>query len=161
LEYLEKDAGRAVDDVRRYSHELRPGVLDHLGLKAALGQIAEDINKLNHFTVEVEVEGHEQELSDEVKLGFFRIAQEAVNNCRKHSRASKAVISLQFQENQIVMAVIDNGVGFDVHEAAARSGKKGSLGLISMQERANLIGANLMIASQPGKGTTITVDLSV
>src|SRR5512136_2271571 len=77
LTFLEKDAGRAADDVRRYSHELRPSVLEHLGLQASIEQIAEDINKLNHFKVELEVQGKEPMLSEEIKLGFFRIAQEA------------------------------------------------------------------------------------
>ena len=98
LEYLEKDAELAFNDVRRYSHELRPVVLEHIGLLASLEQIAEDINKLNCFKVEVEVNGKEPKLSEDVKLGFFRIAQEALNNVRKHAKASRAVISLKFQE---------------------------------------------------------------
>jgi PAS domain S-box-containing protein len=155
LEYLEKDAGRAVDDVRRYSHELRPGVLEHLGLQAALEQIAEDFNKLNSFKIEVDVEGDEPILTEDVKLGFFRIGQEAINNIRKHAKASKATISLQFNDNQARMIVMDNGVGFNTHESASRSKGKGSLGLMSMQERANLIGADLNIESELNKGTRV------
>ncbi len=159
LQYLEIDAGRAVNDIRRYSHELRPGVLDHLGLRAALEQIAEDLNKLNHFTVELEVEGKEQELSEAVKLGFFRIAQEALNNARKHAKASNAIIKLDFQENKVRLIVSDNGTGFDVREAAAQSIQRGSLGLMSMQERAKLIGAELRIDSKPGEGTSVVVEM--
>jgi PAS domain S-box-containing protein len=159
LEYLEKDAGRAVDDIRRYSHELRPGVLEHLGLLAALEQMAEDISKLNLFEIKVEVEGIEPALSEDVKLGFFRVAQEAINNIRKHAKASRATISLQFKDNQARMVVIDDGVGFDTQESASRSKGKGSLGLMSMQERANLIGASLKIESNPGQGTTIKVEM--
>ena len=89
LQFLEKDADRAFNDVRRYSHELRPVVLEHQGLLAAIEQIADDYNKLGQLSVEVNVEGVEPELSEEVKLGFFRIAQEALNNVRKHSKASQ------------------------------------------------------------------------
>jgi PAS domain S-box-containing protein len=158
LEFLEKDASRAVDDVRRYSHELRPGVLEHLGLRAAIEQIAEDVNKLSQIKVEVNVEGEEPILSEDVKLGFFRIAQEALNNCRKHAKASNAFIDLIFLPNLIRMSINDNGIGFDMKEAKTRTARNGNLGLMSMHERARLIGANLEIESEPGKGTTISVE---
>jgi PAS domain S-box-containing protein len=161
LRYLEKDAGRAVDDVRRYSHELRPGVLEHLGLRAALEQIAEDINKLNYFKIEIEVEGKEPKLTEDVKLGFFRIAQEAINNIRKHAKASQGIISLQFRNNRVRMRVIDNGIGFDARESFSRSKGKGSLGLMSMEERAKLIEADLKIESKPGKGTIVGLEKRV
>jgi len=162
LKYLERDAGRAVDDVRRYSHELRPGVLEHLGLQAALEQIAEDINKLRQMSVKVDVEGREPEMSEVVKLGFFRIAQEAINNSRKHAKASQVVVGLNYSENQIQMIVSDNGVGFDVRKEKDKSGTglRGSLGLTSMQERAKLIGADLKIDSRPGEGTKVVVQLN-
>jgi PAS domain S-box-containing protein len=158
LQFLEKDASRAIDDVRRYSHELRPAVLDRLGLLAALEQVAEDINKLKQITVELTVEGEEQPLSEDIRLGLFRIAQEATNNARKHSKASLATIRLDFLDNSVRLTVQDNGVGFDTQKAPNFSTLKGSLGLTSMQERAKLIGANLIIDSQPGQGTRITVE---
>jgi len=159
LEYLEKDAGRAVDDVRRYSHELRPGVLEHLGLLAALEQIAEDINKLQQIKVEVKSEGKEQPLSEEIKLGFFRIAQEALNNARKHARAANAKVYLKYEADRLQMTVSDDGTGFDVQKAKTQAGLKGSLGLVSMQERAKLIAAKIKFESKPGKGTNITVEI--
>jgi PAS domain S-box-containing protein len=161
LGYLEKDAGRAVDDVRRYSHELRPGVLDHLGLRAALEQLAEDIDKLKQVRVVLEVEGDEPELTDNIKLGLFRIAQEALSNARKHSKAKDVFINLYFTDNLVKLTVTDNGVGFDVGGAATRSSLKGSLGLMSMQERAALIGADLKIESKPGYGTKITSEVKL
>jgi PAS domain S-box-containing protein len=159
LRFLEKDADRAFQDVRRYSHELRPGVLEHLGLQAAMEQIADDINKLAQITVEVNIEGEEPEISEDVKLGFFRIAQEALNNSRKHAKGSRATIRLQFLENRVKMTVSDNGAGFDMKEALNRTSLKGNLGLTSMQERAKLIGANLQIDSKPGAGTIVTVEM--
>lgn len=161
LSYLEKDAGRAVDDVRRYSHELRPGVLEHLGLQAALEQIAEDINKLDKIAVDVNVEGEEPEISEEIKLGLFRIAQEALNNARKHAKASRADISLRFTHSYLKLIVSDNGTGFDLQWAAVRSNIKGSLGLISMRERAKLIGADLNIESRLGKGTNVIAEVKL
>jgi signal transduction histidine kinase len=159
LRYLEKDADRAFHDIRRYSHELRPVVLEHMGLLPALEQIAEDINKLNLFQVEIDAKGREPELSEEVKLGFFRIAQEAINNVRKHSKANNAIIHLKFQKKKLSMMVIDNGTGFDIKQSSASAGNKGSLGLMSMRERAELIGADLKIESKPGKGTVVSVEM--
>jgi PAS domain S-box-containing protein len=161
LVYLEKDAARAVDDVRRYSHELRPGVLEHLGLQAALEQIAEDVNKFNQVAVEVDTEGEEPGIPEEVKLGFFRIAQEALNNARKHADASRINISIQFTGSCVKLAVTDNGIGFDIQQAAVRTNLQGNLGLMSMRERAKLIGADLNIESEIGKGTTVTAEIKL
>ncbi len=161
LRYLERDADRAFNDVRRYSHELRPGVLEHLGLQSALEQIIEDTNKLQQIRVELKVEGSELVLAEEIKLAFFRIAQEALNNTRKHARADMAAVKLQFFDHRVRMTVCDNGFGFNFKEVLARTGKNGSLGLMSMQERARLIGADLKIQSEPGKGTTVTAEVKL
>ncbi len=158
LKYLNRDASRAVDDIRRYSHELRPGVLEHLGLQAALEQMAEDHNKLGQIHVYVNVDGVEPDLSEDIRLGFFRIAQEAISNARKHARVPSALVKLNFNDHKIIMLVSDKGIGFDPQKAVSRLGETGSLGLMSMQERARLIGANLKIDSQPGQGTTIRVE---
>jgi PAS domain S-box-containing protein len=157
LRFLEKDAERAFNDVRRYSHELRPVVLEHYGLVTALEQLAEDYNKLGPLSVNVNVEDAEPDLSEEIKLGFFRIAQEALNNSRKHAKARLVNIDLKFSLKQIKMTVSDNGEGFNIRNTLKRSGGKGNLGLISMRERANLIDADLKIESEPGKGTKVTL----
>jgi PAS domain S-box-containing protein len=155
LEFLRKDAERAFNDVRRYSHELRPGVLEHLGLQAALDQITDDINKLKQVPVEFQVGGIEPNISEDIKLAFFRIAQEALNNARKHAKASRIDLILKFNGHSVQMVVSDNGVGFDYEETMKNTGGSGSLGLMSMSERANLVNANLKIESEPGKGTKV------
>jgi PAS domain S-box-containing protein len=159
LKYLERDADRAFHDVRRYSHELRPTVLEHQGLTAALEQIADDYNKLGELPVELNIEGVEPDLSEEVKLGFFRIAQEALNNTRKQSKATRSLFSIAFLKEKVRMSITDNGTGFSTREAKARFSSKGSLGLMSMRERANLIGAHLKIESKLGQGTVISIEI--
>lgn len=161
LKILEKDADRAFHDVRRFSHELRPSVLEHMGLQTALEQLAEDINKLQQIDVEVQAEGMEPDLTEEVKLGLFRIAQEALSNSRKHAQASKVIINLKFQPDRLRLEVSDNGSGFDVQEARNRAGKRGSLGLMSMQERATLIGADLNIESRLGQGAAVIAEVKL
>jgi PAS domain S-box-containing protein len=159
LHFLEKDAERAFNDVRRFSHELRPTTLEHHGLVGALEQIADDFNKLGQLSVKVYIEGMEPELSEEVKLGFFRIAQESLNNTRKHSKASQANIDLRFSQKRMWMMISDNGEGFDTKQVLKISGSKGSLGLMSMRERADIIGATLKMKSKPGEGTIIRVEV--
>jgi signal transduction histidine kinase len=161
LEFLRKDSERAFNDVRRYSHELRPGVLEHLGLQAALEQIADDINKLKQVPVELHVEGNEPELSEEVKLAFFRITQEALNNARKHAKASQLSIDLSFKPHLVRMVISDDGMGFSSRGSSKESLSRGSLGLMSMRERANLINGNLQIESEPGKGTKVILKARV
>ena len=155
LKFLEKDANRAFNDVRRYSHELRPTTLEHQGLVGALVQVADDYNILGQLEVEVHIEGAEPELSEDVKLGFFRIAQEALNNSRKHAKASRVDINVRFNHKQIRMMISDNGAGFDIEQTLKKRGGQSGLGLLSMRERADLINANLKIVSAPGKGTEV------
>jgi PAS domain S-box-containing protein len=161
LLFLERDADRAFNDVRRYSHELRPVVLEHQGLAAALEQIADDYNKLGQLSVEVQIEGIEPRLSEDIKLGYFRIAQEALNNTRKYAKAKQANIDIRFYRKQVWMLISDNGVGFNVKEAVKKSGGKGSLGLMSMRERADLINADLKIESLPGQGTRVILKANI
>lgn len=161
LKFLKKDADRAFNDVRRYSHELRPAVLDKLGLRVALEQAAEDINKIEPLDVEVEVKGEEPNLPDEIKLGLFRIAQEALNNARKHACATRVNVNIQYVDGMVKVRVVDNGIGFDRRESTDRSGKRGSLGLMSMEERARIIGADLRISSFPGSGTAVTAEVKL
>ncbi len=92
-------------DVRRYSHELRPVILEHQGLASALEQMAEDHNKLGQVSVKVFVEGLEPDLTEDVKLGFFRIAQEALSNIRKHSKAETSDISIRFTQKRVLMII--------------------------------------------------------
>jgi len=158
LRFLEKDAGHAVEEVRRYSHELRPSVLEDMGLLAALQQAAEDIGKIDSLKIDFEVEGTEPGLPEAIKLGTFRIAQEALNNIRKHAKANNTLIKLKFSTSRLSMSIIDNGIGFDVSDARLSS-RKSSLGMMSMEERAEYMGASLKIASHPGHGTTVRIEV--
>jgi signal transduction histidine kinase len=103
----------------------------------------------------------EPELSEEIKLGFFRVAQEALNNIRKHSKASQVDIDLSFNHKQLKMTVSDNGQGFNAKQALKIRGGKGSLGLLSMKERADLIHADLKINSEPGDGTQVILKAKI
>ncbi len=110
-----------LDSVRRFSHELRPGDLDAVGLILTLERLTEELNREEKTVATLEVIGPEQRLSTEVELALFRIAQEALRNVRKHSEATEAKVRIEFTHNKVKLDVIDNGTGFDFPKVHLRS----------------------------------------
>ena len=105
--------------------------------------------------------GEEHRLPEEVAIALFRITQEALRNVWRHSGATSAEITVEFGENKVRITVSDNGKGFNLPENIGDLARDGKLGLAGMQERAQLVGGTLTVQSQPHKGTSITVELSV
>jgi two-component system sensor histidine kinase DegS len=161
LEELHQQADRALEGVRRFSQDLRPSILDDLGLVPALEWLASDLEQHFGIAVNFEVTGEVSRFAPEIELVLFRIAQEALRNIWKHSGASRAWIGLECRDDSTVLTIGDNGKGFKIPEKVAELAPAGKLGLVGMQERARLVGANLAVASEPGEGTTITVELPV
>ncbi len=156
LDLLRKKINKIMNDVRRFSHELRSGVLDRLGLVSALETLADELTE-RKINAQFNVTGPERRLSPDIELVLFRICQEALRNIWKHSNAGIADILLEFKPDQVKLSVTDNGQGFELPEPIDLAGK-GKLGLIGMQERARLIHGNLVIKSKPGSGTTILIE---
>jgi signal transduction histidine kinase len=161
LEDLRTQTVSALDYVRRYAQDLRPRILDDLGLIPALEWMAEDLEKNYGVKAHVEVSGTERNLSAEVQLLLFRIAQEALSNIRKHAKASLAVIKLAFGQDTITMTVRDNGHGFQVPARFEDLASAGRLGIMGMAERARLLSGTLEIKSELGKGTRVITRLPV
>jgi len=154
-------AVETLNGVRRYAQELRPAILDDMGLVAALEWIADRLHSDTGIKVEVGIDIPEIELSHDVQLVLFRIAQEALGNIKRHAGASKAAISLKSKGSTVSMTITDNGKGFTVPPSLSDIGGSGKLGLIGMQERAQLLGGTVGIASRPKKGTTVTVEIPI
>ncbi len=154
---LRESVDQTQKEVRRYSHELRPGVLEHLGLEAALESLMQDANKRGETKVSLDISGNERRLAEEVELALFRIAQEAINNIFKHAEAAKAQINLNYTPRKIRLTIVDNGKGFRRVKKKALLGS--GLGLVGMEERAQLIGARFKINSIPGQGTSVSVEV--
>ena len=112
LEGLRHQAIEALESARRIAQDLRPRILDDLGLVPALEWLVDNLIKLHDIECHVEIKGEERLLPSEVQLLLFRIAQEAVNNIRKHTNATKALITLDFAGEKTTLAVADNGQGF-------------------------------------------------
>ena len=159
LQDLRSQAVEALEALRATAQGLRPRIIDDLGLVAALEWIAEELEKDHEIQTKVEARGMKQALSPETQIVLFRIAQEALNNIRKHAKASLVTIRLEGSDNDISMTVTDNGEGFEVPVRAEDMVSAGRLGLMGMYERARLLNGNLQIKSAPGQGTELTVRL--
>ncbi|MGZ6230241.1 MAG: response regulator [Syntrophales bacterium] len=138
------------NDVRRIMADLRPSVLDDLGIIAAMNWFCREYQKTySHISLEKQIEISEDDVPDLLKTPIFRISQEAMNNIARHSKATRATLSLQKQDGEIVLTIQDNGQGFDLDTT------KRGLGLSTMRERTELSGGSFALESTMGKGTTV------
>ena len=161
MDELNEIAQNTLAGVRRMSHDLRPSILEDLGLSAALQAGVDQLaTQLPSASVYYEIVGHEKHLPPELELTAFRIVQEALNNVRKHASAAKRVdLVLFFEEWGIMVNIEDDGPGFRVPSKQSLIRAR-HLGLAGMVERAQLFGGNLSITSTPGKGTQISLRLN-
>jgi len=148
-------------EIQRIIHDLRPAILDDLGLVQAIDWYAETRLKPRGIQVGLETAGVEKRLPSEVETVVFRIAQEAINNVARHAEAENVSISLNFTDSGVVLDVEDDGLGFDPAIAMARTPGNASFGLWSIKERAALFGGAAEIESAPGRGTRVTARIPV
>lgn len=161
LARLEDLAHRTVKEIRSMLFTLRPIVLETEGLVAALNQYAENLRQNDNLPVEVDAERYHDCLDSEAQGVVFAIVEEAVNNAKKHANASRIWVQLAVQGDMFVAQVVDNGKGFDVQAVEQSYSSRGSLGMVNLRERAELIGGSLTIDSAPGQGTRITLIVSI
>jgi len=135
--------------------ELRPAALDEQGLAGALRQYTHSLSQSAHIPAEVQVLG-ERALPVDLEQAIYRVAQEALANAARHSRASALRVTLDYQPDQVYLVVRDNGVGFDPTRTAEHG-----YGLHSMQERVSATGGRLVIESVPGEGTVVKAEFPV
>src|SRR5580658_693146 len=141
--------------LRRYSHELRPTILDDLGWIPAIRFLAEGISKRAHLPIHIDAAVSGRPPST-IETTLYRIVQEALTNAVKHARASNVWIRAWRENLVLCCSIRDDGGGFDSSQARATRGRKG-LGLIAMQERVTAIGGSLRIESRPGLGTELSI----
>ena len=148
-------AVQTLDEVHNLIYDLRPSILDDLGLVAGLEWYAENRLQPLGLGVHVEVSGQERRLPSEVETTLFRIGQEAISNVARHAEASNVLLTIHFNENAVSLEVEDDGKGFA--PAAESSAAPNGWGLMGMRERSALLKGELEIASEPGRGTSVAV----
>ncbi len=145
-------AVQAHAEVARLIRELRPTLLDTLGLPAAIRNLAETNLVSKGINVTTEFKGMEQRLSAETELTLFRVAQEAMSNIVRHSEAKKAIIRLECNKNECILHIEDDGKGFNVSEITRIEKDGRGAGLFGVRERVAAVGGEAYVESQPGKG---------
>jgi len=144
-----------VKTVRRISSELRPSLLDDLGLTAAIAWQLKEFGKRSGIQTKFLANDADLSLPDEMKTGLFRILQESLTNVARHAEAKKVKVSLAKKNDELVLSIEDDGQGFDQFETASKK----TLGVLGMEERSEMMGGNYQINSQPGMGTVVTVSV--
>jgi PAS domain S-box-containing protein len=159
LKDLQAQLNRGVQGVHRFVQDLRPSLLDDLGLIPALRSLMKDMQEYDGIDSNLGVVGEEKRFPPEFESSLFRIIQEALNNIRRHAKASEATVVIDFSGDQVKVAIGDNGKGFELAGRVDDLPRSGKLGLVGMQERARLLGGTLEVKSKPGQGTTIIIEV--
>ena len=149
----------AVEEVRRFSRQLRPPVLDDLGLLPVLEWLKGELKKMYDMEVDIKATGKQKRLQPDTELALFRIIQEALINAAKHAKVSNATVQIEYLEHHIKVSVIDHGVGFDLAGKIDLLPRDGKLGLAGIVERVQMLGGKVDIDSVKGRGTTINVEI--
>ena len=146
-----KEVDRLIKSLRKFATELRPGILNTLGLFPSIEWLVKDFEKRSGIRCSVKLKPSNESIDGNVSICCFRICQEALNNVVKHARATFVSVELEHVDRRLVLRVADNGKGM----AKGKLGDPFSMGLLGMRERANLVGGRLFINSLPEVGTTV------
>jgi PAS domain S-box-containing protein len=161
LKGLDEQLRAVLQSVRRFSQELRPPMLDDLGLMSALRWLVNDMQKRCGIDASIEITGPQVRLPQHAELVVFRIVQESLRNVEKHAAASVVRVSVHFNPDKMRISVSDNGKGFKLKGELGELPREGRLGLVGLEERARLVGGSLKIESEIDQGTKILVELPV
>ncbi len=148
---------KVLDEMNRLVYELRPTLLDDLGLVAAIKWLSDNHLRLAGITVNLKIAGRQRRLPPRLETTLFRVVQEAFSNITRHASAKNASVTLHFKKSDIKVHVKDDGRGFDVEEAISSKDRPRGLGLLGMKERVELMKGTLSIRSRPSFGTEIDV----
>lgn len=157
LKKLRTDVEDMMEQTRQVVRDLRPPMLDEIGLVGSLKELT-DSRAEQGIELTLSVRGEERRLPDLMEAALFRIAEEALNNIRRHSQATRIEIVVEFAAEEVRLRLSDNGVGFVLPTYRELVGKS-KFGIVDMSERARLAGGNFRIESAVGRGTVITVDM--
>jgi signal transduction histidine kinase len=159
LRKTQNQSVNTLEEIHRLIFDLRPVVLDDLGLVTAVQWLTENNLQRAGISVNFKTRGRVKKLSSPLAILLFRVIQEAIHNIAKHGGAKTANISLHFMKEMIKVIIKDDGRGFDVEEAMNTKDRPRGLGLLGMRERVELMNGSLNIRSRPGGGTEIDIEI--
>ncbi|MDP2918635.1 MAG: histidine kinase [Dehalococcoidia bacterium] len=148
-----------LDNINKLIYQLRPSLLDDMGLVAAIRWLANNNLKGAGVNVRQVTKGRRRRLNHDVETAIFRTVQEAFNNIVRHAHAPNVTVTLRFTEGLVAVSVEDDGIGFDVEEALHTKARPRGLGLLGMRERIELIGGKISIHSRHAEGTQIRIEV--
>ena len=154
LNNISESAAQALEEVREITNNLRPQLLDRLGLTKAITAMLKKVSGV--IEIESEIDPIDNIFHETQEISIYRIVQESLNNVIKHSNASNAIVRIKREENKVLITIEDNGKSFD--PANVRS-SGGGLGLVGLKERAQLLSGEFLIDSRIGEGTKIRVEI--
>jgi signal transduction histidine kinase len=159
VEVMQTEVRDLLTNLRSVCTELRPPMLDTIGLGAALTALAQDWSELNNVSIRLDLPPDEtsRRLSGEVALNLYRIVQEALSNVTRHAQARQVDLHLTWENHQLELNIHDDGQGFQLPNTLHNLTAQGHFGLVGMRERAGLIGGEFSLQSAPGQGTTVRV----
>jgi two-component system sensor histidine kinase DegS len=153
LNALKSSAGTTFNNVKDFIFDLRPMMLDDLGVVPTLRRYVESFQEKHGVPVQITVTGVERRLESHIEVTIFRNVQELLTNALRHSQATQVQVSLDIAQEQVVVIVEDNGSGFNVDDAL--NGKNKTIGLSTLRERTSMLGGELKIQSSLGQGTRV------
>ena len=158
LDEISGEAASAINETREISYDLRPFQLDRLGLTKAIEGMIRTVATASGIRFSKELDNIDDLFPEELRINFYRIVQECLNNVVKHSQATEASVRITHNARSVVLTIDDNGRGFSPAERSAPASSNG-FGLTGMAERASLLGGDFKVRSAPGRGTTMTVEI--
>ena len=161
LNSMQLQISDGLKSVQRFIKNLRPSLLDHLGLIPAIRSLADSLEETDGIVTDFAIKGEEKRLEADVELSLFRIVQEALNNIKKHAEATEVSVTAEFNGREIKLNIRDNGKGFTLPKNMDSLPRRGMLGLMGIRERVWLLGGTLEINTEPGKGASLTVTVPV
>ena len=147
----------ALQEIRQVSRDLRPSIIDQLGLLPAVEWLVEQQKAEHGLDASLSIKGEERRFSEEQEVTLFRIIQEALRNVVRHAEATEVRVAIVFKETETVVSIIDNGSGFELPESLGELSRLGKLGVDGMMTRTRLVGGTFDMQSSPGEGTAIVI----
>ncbi|HEY1577610.1 MAG TPA: two-component regulator propeller domain-containing protein [Terracidiphilus sp.] len=160
LEEIKTEASQAIEETRAISYALRPFQLDRLGLTKAIRALTKTVARASEIEIITELDDIDDAFDEDLRINFYRIVQEALNNVVKHSEATHGSVVIKCAKSSVVLTVSDNGKGLPSENRNIVHGP-GGFGLAGMRERAILLKGTMQIKSTPGAGTLLTIEFPV